>query len=221
MSFGTNAPEGFVENKSKISATCNTQDEFHEIRSGYATSLYTGDPISDGANASADEGFIQQAATADGTAIRGVFKGCTFAIQTSLTGQQQFFPYWVANTVTLNGLPAQAYVIDDPFVVFTIQTGSAGAVNPPQATRLSINKNANHSYGAGGSIITGKSGAFLDMDSVGTGATKICKILSVTPGFSSVNLNVPTFNDLAQNYNNVNVIFNNHKYKGGTGTTGT
>ena len=140
MSFGINSPAGFVENKSKTSATCNTQSEFHEIRSGYATSLYTGDPIMDGANASPEEGFIQQATTTDGTAIRGVFKGCTFAIQTSLTGQQQFFPYWVAGTTTLNGLPAQAYVIDDPFVVFTIQTGSSGGVNPPQAVRTSVNK---------------------------------------------------------------------------------
>ncbi len=34
MSFGTNAPIGFVENVSKTSATCNTQDYQYDIASG-------------------------------------------------------------------------------------------------------------------------------------------------------------------------------------------
>lgn len=207
MSFGTNAPEGFVENVSKISATCNTQDYQYDIASGYATSIYTGDPVTP-----LNTGYIGRATAGTSNPVMGVFKGVTYR---SLTNELMFFPYWVASTATKDAGAAQAYVIDDPFVVFTIQVGGGGL----QATRADINKNANYSFGAGGSTFSGKSGAFLDISTVGTEAEKNCRILSITPGFTA-EISLPSENALSQNYNNVNVLFNNHKFKGGTGTVG-
>jgi len=216
MSFGKNAPEGFVENSSRISATCNTQDSFHDIQSGYATSIFTGDPVTDAG------GYIVRATPGTGAAalnaVTGVFKGVSFK---DSNNELRFYPYWAASTVTSNTEAAKAYVIDDPYVVFTIQVGSSDAT-PPQATRVHLTQNANYSFGAGGNTFTGKSGAYLDIASVGTGATLNCKILEITPGYSAA-LGLTNFNPenaLSQNYNNVNVMFNNHKYKGGTGTLG-
>ncbi len=209
MSFGTNAPEGFVDNKSKISATCNSQDYFYDIVSGYATSLFTGDPVVTVAN-----GYIERAAV--GGAVCGVFKGVTYL---SSTGELQFAPYWAGGTVTKDAtVPANAYIIDDPFVVFTIQMGTTGAALA-KAVRASIGKNANFSLGAG-STFSGKSGVFLDADTIAATATLNCKILSITPGFTAA-MSLPPENALDQLYNNVNVTFNNHQYKGGTGTLGT
>jgi hypothetical protein len=211
MSFGTNAPIGFVENVSKTSATCNTQSYQYDIASGYATSLFTGDPVTP-----LNTGFIGRATPGAGNPVCGVFKGVTFR---STTNELMFFPYWVANTVTASAAPAQAYVIDDPTVVFTIQAGSSNGGTQPQAVRTSINKNADYNFGAGGNTFNGLSGAYLDMFTVATTVDLPCKIISITPGFTA-EISLPSENILAQNYNNVNVIFNNHKFKGGTGTVG-
>jgi hypothetical protein len=145
MSFGTNAPEGFVENKSKISATDNAQLSHYAIESAYATSLYTGDPLTFLA------GYIQRATV--GGSICGVFKGVEYI---DSNGEPQWFPYWPAGTVPKTGTTAKAYVIDDPFIVFTIQVGNGAG-----ASRADITKNANFSLGAG-STFNGKSGVFLD-----------------------------------------------------------
>lgn len=212
MSFGTNAPEGFVENVSKISSTCNTQDYQYDIASGYATSIFTGDPV-----APLNNGYIGIATPGTSNPVLGVFKGVTFR---STTNELMFFSYWTASTVTKTPDPAKAYVIDDPFVVFTIQVGSSDGGTQPQATRAHINKNANYSLGAGGSTYSGKSSAYLDIFTADTTVDKNCRILSITPGFTA-EMNLPSENVLSQNYNNVNVLFNNHKFKGGTGTVGT
>jgi hypothetical protein len=212
MSFGTNAPEGFVENVSKISATCNTQDYQYDIASGYATSLFTGDPVTP-----LNNGFIGRATNGAGNPVLGVFKGVTFM---STTNELMFFPYWVANTVTFNAAPAQAFVIDDPYIVFTIQAGSSDGGTQPQVTRAHINKNADYNFGAGGSTFSGKSGAYLDVFTVATTIDLPLRILSITPGFTA-EISLPPQNILSQNYNNANVLFNNHKFKGGTGTVGT
>lgn len=213
MSFGTNAPIGFVENVSKISATLNVQSFQYDIETAYATAIYTGDPVT-----SLSTGFIGRAVA--GSAVCGVFKGVTF--QSASTNEQIFFPYWPASTATKNSEPAKAYIIDDPNVVFTIQTGSPGITNPPTLTRTFLNLNANFNFGAGGNTYNGLSGCYLDMDTVAATATLNCKILALTPGFTaeSIGPNFVADNILGQNYNNANVIFNNHQFKGGTGTLG-
>lgn len=203
MSFGTNAPEGFVENKSKISATDNAALSHYDIQSGYTTNIFTGDPVVMIAG-----GYIGQAVA--GGPVCGVFKGVEY---TATNGRQQWYPYWVANTTVLTNTPApRAYVLDDPYVVFTIQCGSTPAI------RASLNKNANFNLGTGNAY-NGISGAYLDIGTVGTTATLNCKILGITQGFTAA-MGLPPKNILGQAYNNVDVTFNNHQLRSGTGTAG-
>jgi len=209
MSFGINAPEGFVENVSQLSATANSKSKDYEIQSGYATSIFKGDPVC------MTGGYINRGADGTSNAVCGVFIG---AFYKDATGIHQWVPYWPANTVTFAD-PATAFILDDPFVEFSIQAGTTNAgTHLATFDRTDLDKNANFVLGAGNTS-NGKSTTYLDMATAALTATLNCKILSLTKGFSA-EPSIPYQNTLGQLYNNANVIFNNHKYKGGTGTAG-
>lgn len=208
MSFGTNAPEGFVDTVSQLSTTCNSKSKDYDIVSGYATSIFHGDPVV------MTGGYIVRGDDA-ANAVCGVFIGAAYKDPNGFT---QWANYWPANATTFDE-PAKAYIIDDPYVEFSIQTGTTNAgTHTATVNRADLGLNADFVLGTGNTS-SGKSTTYLDMATVAVTATLQCKILSLTPGFSST-VGVPYKNTLGQLYNNVNVIFNNHKYKGGTGTVG-
>jgi hypothetical protein len=208
MSFGTNAPEGFVDTVSQLSATCNSKNKTYDIQSGYASSIFHGDPVC------SVGGYLNVGADGSG-AVTGVFIGAVYKDPNGIT---QWVNYWPANATTFSD-PGSAHIIDDPYVEFSIQPGTSNAgTHTATVSRADLGRNANFVLGAGNTS-SGKSTTYLDMVTVATTAALNCRILSLTPGFSTA-AGLPYNNVLGNLYNNVNVIFNNHKYKGGTGTVG-
>jgi hypothetical protein len=212
MSYGTNAPQGFVEENALLSHTSNSSLGTYTLATGYATSIFTGDPVARAANGVLARGVA-------GAAVVGVFKGVNF---TDSAGVTQYLPYWPASTAATNIV---AYVIDDPTVEFNIQvTGNSPSGGTATANAVDIGKNANFVIGTG-STITGFSGTSLNMASLDVTATLNCALIRLTPGFGSTIVGAPGTPTNQQNafgtsFNNVVVTFNNHSQKGGTGTVG-
>lgn len=112
----------------------------YTIANAYNTALGAGDPVQltgTGRN-------IEKAAATNEDNI-GVFVGCHYV---DSQGNQVWSEYWPASTSTKNSAGATALVVDDPFVVFRIQTdtlaaGDIGALadwdagTPSAVTRLS------------------------------------------------------------------------------------
>ncbi len=193
MSYGTNAPQGLSPVNYLGGATWNNQYTEYDIASGYATSLFTNDPVTFLA-----DGTIGIAVAGGPTA--GVFAGVKYY---DALGNFQNLPVWTAATATLNGGVAKALIIDDPNVLFDIQC-SVGNL-----TQLLLNSNANFVAGAGNSR-TGLSGYALDFGTLAVGATLNLKVLHLTPN--------PT--NQFGNYANVIVQINNNPLRGSTGSLG-
>lgn len=237
MSYGNNqnAPIGFKPYCYQNGTLWNGGEREYPIASGYATSLFEGDPVTVLA-----DGTI--GICAPGSAMLGVFQGVTYI---DTTGQPIFTNFWIGGTATQSAFNATAKVIDDPNVWFDIQISTInnqpGPANPVAINQANqVNKNANFaiataansfnptvapiavSYAANpqtGNTSTGISGYFLDYNSIGNGATLNCKIMGLTP----VPGNNPSAGGTASgtlNFNNVLVQINNHILKGGTGTAG-
>lgn len=163
-------------------------DEY-PIASGYATSIFTGDPVlqhSDGT-------LIIAVGTAGTPSVQtfGVFQGVEY---TDSTGAVVFKPYWPASTTATN---IKAKVITDPNVVFAIQSDATGvaAADVGQLCDVEI---------VAGSTKTGKSGTNLDM-STGSGTTgKHLRILRIIDDGENV----------AGAYADVEVVWAEHALKG-------
>lgn len=200
MSYGTNAPQGLQPRFYLSGANWNGALSEYQIVSGYATNLFSGDPVYCGNGA--NDGAIVIATAGDGNPLLGVFMGCKYI---NSAGVQVYSPYWPASTATQGAVNATAFVVDDPNVIFDIQT----AATPVGIAQSNIFSNGNLSAGAG-STITGQSAWVLNA-TLNTTATFQVKLLRLTP--------VPT-NVASAAYNNVCVLINNHFFKGGTGTLG-
>ena len=204
MSYGVNAPWGLRPVRLQSGALWNGQANQYNIVSGYAASVFQGDPVYN------DAGYIIIAVAGAANPITGVFDGVQY---TTTTGTVVFAAYWPANTVTQNAAPALAAVVDDANVIYNVQVGNS-AQGVQQADLLN---NADLIAGAGNTA-SGQSGWMLDQTTIGVGATKQVKILRLVP---DPNNHLDPFNGNPFPYNNVEVVINNDYYKGGTGTVGT
>jgi hypothetical protein len=194
MSYGTDAPQGLQASTYLNGSTWNGSTGEYPITSGYATNIFSGDPVTVLSDGSIGIGVA-------GAAIVGVFTGVKF--KDSL-GVETFSPYWPASTVTFGTVDAQAQIVDDPDVLFDIQATVASL------DKTDFNLNADF-VAAAGSTATGQSAFSIDMGSVNTTATLNLKLIRLTPNPE---------NTIGVSFNNALVLINNHKYKGGTGTTG-
>jgi hypothetical protein len=204
--YGTNSPFGLKPSRG-WDGTTNP----YLIASGYATSLYKGDPIVPLADGTIGIGAVAGP-------LLGVFWGCKYTLSSGTVHSD----YWPGATVTLNAANATAYIIDDPNVLFDIQVSTSANAQNPTMTLANINSNANLGLVTGGvlpvnpatgSTVTGLSGYYLDI-STATGAgnaTYALKVMQLTPFIN---------NAFGINFNNVIVQINNHILKGGTGTAG-
>lgn len=230
MSYGQNAPMGFQEETPLLSHTSNSSNVNYTIVTGYATSIFNGDPVARLTGTGvANTGItttgpnIARATAGTGNAVCGVFQGVVF---TDTLGNTQYMPYWPASTALLANTSASAHVIDDPFAEFNIQVDTSNAgTHTATVDFADLGKNANFRYGVAGNTRTGFSGATIDMATIGTGATIQCNLLRLTAGFGSTVVGAAGTATGQQNafgvlYNNVVVTFNNHSQKGGTGTVG-
>lgn len=205
MAYGVNAPFGLQPRRMLTGAPWNGQMNTYYIASGYATSLFTGDPVYVAAN-----GTIVLATPGDADnnphPIMGVFMGCRY--QTS-QNNYVFSPYWPANTVVISPeLPspvAYAFVVDDPNVVYDVQSNNATGI-----LLTDIFSNGNLVAGNGGSTITGQSSWMINQATLGAEEIKQVKILGLTPRIGNV----------FGGYDNVEVVINDNFFKGGTGTAG-
>ena len=197
MSYGTNAPWGLQPARYFNGAAWNDQVTPYQIISGYASNLYRGDP----ATASvAINGSTTIATAGDGNVILGVYWGFQWV---DINGVTKFSETWPTGTVTQGGLPAVAFIIDDPMVVFNVQT-LAGTTTVITANLL---RNASLIAGAG-SAYSNLSGWGLDQTTIGTGVTKQVKIIRFVPTTDGNNISGLIFN-------NTEVVINNHYYKAG------
>ncbi len=212
MSYGVNAPVGLQPYKMLTGATYNGAVNVYPIQAnagtGYATSLFMGDPVTLLADGTIGIGVA-------GSAIVGVFVGCQYFTNTNTWVVS---PYWPESTLVNSIQGISAFVIDDPNVVFNIQSSSAS--NGVGVTAADLNADANFilatdSYPSGNTI-SGNSIASLDTSAYNGAETNNLKIIGFTPAIN----NPTTGNAAANKYNNTLVIINNHLYKGGTGTAG-
>jgi hypothetical protein len=220
MAYGnaTNSPFGFRPSQYLNGSLYTGQQSPYLIASGYAASIYQGDLV-----IQANNGTINVAAA--GGTILGVFAGCKFI---DANGVAQYLKYWPANQVTMGAVNAEAFIIDDPDVLFDVQTSNstnvASAINTVSISTVQLYLNANLGLAGGGaagplapanpatgSTISGQSAMYLDYNTLNTTATLQLKIVRFTP--------VPG-NASAVLFNNTLVLINNHVYKGGTGTLG-
>lgn len=141
MAYGINAPFGLRPINSGIgTSTWNTLP--YPIASGYATSLYTGDPVS------IVNGKVKICEV--GENLLGVFQGCKYQ---NSSNNFVASPYWPASTLTYQELDAQAMICTDPNVVYSIQASNSGAsAENSQLGIAAINLFANAIFAQGGTL---------------------------------------------------------------------
>jgi len=167
MSYGTNAPTGLVGKYSLTGATWNGQPNQYAIKSGYANSLFSGDPV---------------IRLADGTI--GIWPGTNVPVLGVLqsifyidnNGNPQPLPCWTGNTVTQNGQDVYALVADDPNIICSIQVSTSSNANQAIAVGVSEkNFGCNISMGIvatanGFAPVTGPGGTYNPPNNPGTGS---------------------------------------------------
>lgn len=194
MAYGTNAPNGLQPVRKLDGSAWTGQTNRYPVASTYGTSLFKGDPVTILADGTLGIGVA-------GSAIIGVFWGVQY---TDTNGNYQNLPVWTAGTATQASVPAEAFVIDDPNVVFTIQeTSDTGTAGTP-LTLADVGLNANFRVGTGNTR-NGLSGASLDNTTENVGATLNLKILELDqyPG------------NAVGAYANWLVKINNHRFAAG------
>lgn len=126
----------------------------YKIASGYGTSIGQGDPvILTGTGKEINRG---SAATAP---FCGVFMGVSYR---DTDGNYVFKKYWPASTATLNSEAADAFVIDDPDVVFEVQ-------GDEDIVAADIGQTADVVFGTVDTVF-GNGRCELDSSDIGTGA---------------------------------------------------
>ncbi len=143
------------------------------IASGYNTSIYYGDVVKRVANGTVEK----DVGTTTATPV-GIFVGCTFT--NPVTKQKQFAQYWPAGTTASD---AQAYVVDDPDVLFkvaSVSTGTTVAFYGPDVVGANAALVQN-----GGSNTTGDSAIAIDGTSIATTASLPIRIVDIVPDTSN------------------------------------
>ena len=183
----SNAPYGLKPVRHATGGEIRSEE--YPIATGYATSIFTGDPVLQ----TTDGSIIIAVGTGGTPSVQtfGVFGGVSY---TDATGAQVFKPYWPASTTATN---IKAVIYTDPNIVFAIQSDATGvaAADVGQLCDVEI---------VAGSTLTGKSGTNLDM-STGSGTTgKHLRILRIIDDGSNV----------AGAYADVEVMWAEHALKG-------
>lgn len=206
MSYGQNQPWGLLPIRNLGSSTWNGQVTPYFIESGYANNIFKGDLVYQGA-----DGYIHNLsdlalATYPSAQALGVFWGCSFQTSVATNPIDPASPgraYWPAGTTTLNAVPATCFIIDDPNIIYNVQSGSTGV----PFNGLGGTASVTYTYVTGsttnpsGNTNTGASSLILNAGSIAT-----------TTG---LNLRLRAFVPVAGNdpgipYNNVEVLIQNH-----------
>ena len=111
----TNAPFGFRQYSGNGSAP--TYEQVEVLIAYNATNIFNGDPVEPDANGL----VVQGDGTTAAAGIAGIFVGCTYTNPS--TKQPTWAQYWPAGIAAAD---AQAYVVDDPDVLFKVAAVSSG-----------------------------------------------------------------------------------------------
>ena len=134
------------------------------IAKANSTAIYRGDPIT-----SLNTGYVTQS-TAGTTQIAGIFWGCKYYSKAAKTVIQS--PFWPGSTTDVTA-DIEAYVLDNPDILFLTQSGNGGPV-----TFASVGNNINFALGTGNST-TGISGAYADYATINTTSTLPFRIIAL------------------------------------------
>ena len=175
----------------------------YTIEDNYSTSIFKGDHVM-------QSGGYVIAGTASGATNLGVFNGCFYIDPTSK--KPTWSNYYNQTNVTATGSISgstniDAYIYDDPYYLFEIQTDGTVA-------KTAIGDNADTIIGTG-STLNGQSKHEMDSGTtttIGTGSGLQIKIIGITKD--------PENDDASSANSNWYVMFNEH-VKLGTGITGT
>jgi len=170
MSFGTNAPQGLRPVGTLGGMPFEGQLSEYPITNTYASSMFTGDPVTLAADGTVVRGVA-------GGACLGVFMGCKYI---DSTGTMQHRASWPGNPGIQAGTQAVALICDEPNMMFSIQeTNAAGAAGTP-LTLADVGLNANFLFTAG-NLATGQSAVSLDNGTEATTSTLNLKIIRLDP----------------------------------------
>lgn len=212
MSYGQNQPWGLMAIKTINGGTWNGQTSQYLIQSGYANNIFKGDPVYLG-----NDGYIHNlsdvgAGSVGAHQILGVFNGCSFQTSVATNPIDPASPgrsYWPAGTTTFNNIDATCDIIDDPSVIFNIQSDSAGVPFNMQGATAAVAYTllAPSLTNPAGNTNTGTSLVVLNTGTFNVGVN--VKILRFVP----VSGNVPVGNGNNRvPFNNVEVIIQNHSF---------
>lgn len=232
MSYGQNLPNGLQATKTITGAPFTGQVNTYLIQSGYGNNIFRGDPVViGGAAAGSDatqQGYVislydynASVAHTSGVLYKqgaslGVFDGCSFTTPTSVNPIDPASPgrsFWPAGTVTLGTMPAIANIIDDPNVVFNIQTnGVTGIKQSNMGCTAPVAFTFNATTGiVTGNLATGESSVALDQANLNVSSASTPWNLKLLR-FVGDPRNIPATVAVNSPYNNVEVIINNHFY---------
>src|SRR3982750_1485506 len=129
MSYGQNQPWGLMAVKTTNGSTWNGQTSQYLIQSGYAFNIFKGDLVFLG-----NDGYIHNLGELGNNALQtrqaiGVFNGCSFQTSVATNPIDPASPgrsYWPAATTTFNNIDATCDIIDDPSVIYNIQSDASG-----------------------------------------------------------------------------------------------
>ena len=182
-----NAPFGLKPIGKLGSSVNSTGTTEYDILTGTTGTIYTGDPVK-----MVNTGGIAVAAAGD--LLLGVFQGCHF---TNSSGEKIFSPVWTTLTATSD---CKAAVVDDPDVLFEVQSAATGSV-----TQTDIGLNGDLVYAAGSSI-TGVSGVEIS-GTMATGTAQL-RIMGISNdpsnnalGTGSLSTNVNFIVRIAEHFN--------------------
>jgi hypothetical protein len=159
----------------------------YRIASSYGTAIYQGDLVMQ-----VTGGGVEIHAVGGTVPLIGVFNGCSYTDPTS--GEQVFKNYYPASTAASDII---ANIIDDPMVVFEIQSDAAFPVADLLGNFDTIKTNS-------GSTKTGISGDEVDVSTGATTATLPLKVIDISQD--------PNNQDVGSSNTNVYAVIQNHVF---------
>lgn len=211
MSYGQNQPWGLMAVKTTNGSTWNGQTSQYLIQSGYAFNIFKGDLVFLG-----NDGYIHNLGELGNNALQtrqaiGVFNGCSFQTSVATNPIDPASPgrsYWPAATTTFNNIDATCDIIDDPSVIYNIQSDAAGVPFNAQGSTAGVTYSFVSGTNPSGNTNTGLSNVVLNTSNIGNTQVNL-KILRFVP----VAGNVPVGNGANRvPFNNVEVIIQNHTF---------
>jgi hypothetical protein len=191
-------PYGFSDTQLLIGASPTYSRRAYNILYSNTHSLFKGDVCT-----LLSSGYIDTLAPGT-TAPLGIFDGCQYV--SASQGRLVFSDYFPGSDQLTNGT-VTAFVLDDPNMLFQVQTGYSGSGSGP-ATQANVGLNVQYANGSG-STSSQISGAYIDLTTAPAATTtlpfRIIALVADPPGANGA--------DTTTQYNNVIVTWNNQFYK--------